>query len=129
MSLEVKSYRDLKVWENGIRLCKQVYAITQKMPKEEMYGLTSQIRRAAVSIPSNIAEGSARGSTREFMRFVTIAMGSLAELETQLYLAVELNFIEVEPTQFVLKETDVLGKMLRKLHQSLSGRLLQDSKP
>jgi four helix bundle protein len=110
-------------------LTKQVYALTSDFPKTEQYGLTSQIRRSAVSIPSNIAEGSARGSTKEFVRFVNIALGSLAELETQLLIAVELKYLESEPLQFIFKETDILGKMLRKLQHRLTDRLLADANP
>jgi four helix bundle protein len=82
-----RSYRDLNVWKLSIELVKDVYRITQKFPATEIYGLTSQIRRAAISIPSNIAEGQGRTSSKEFRQFLGIAMGSMAELSTQLYQA------------------------------------------
>jgi four helix bundle protein len=82
-----RSYRNLNVWKLSIELVKDVYRITQKFPATEIYGLTSQIRRAAISIPSNIAEGQGRTSSKEFRQFLGIAMGSMAELSTQLYQA------------------------------------------
>src|SRR5882724_6453793 len=93
-------YRELKVWQIGIRLTVRVYKVTAGFPSHELYGLTSQLRRAAVSIPSNIAEGHARGSSKEMARFCRIAKGSLAELETQLVLASELGYVmhnDIEP--------------------------------
>jgi four helix bundle protein len=115
-----KHYKDLLVWQKGMNLAKLVYKLTMRFPAEERYGLTSQLRRAAVSVPSNIAEGQARRGTNEFLQFLSIAEGSLAELETQLLLSVELNFTqqaEVEPT---LKEIDELQKMLVALKRKLS---------
>ena len=87
------SYRDLIVWQKGMLLCKEVYLLTKKFPKEEVYGLTSQIRRCAISIPSNIAEGKARSSDKEFIRFLQISLGSVYELQTQLELSEQLNYI------------------------------------
>ena len=89
-----RKHHDLKAWQEAMQLVKDVYAVTTSFPKEESYGLTSQIRRAAVSIPSNIAEGAARTGTKEFLRFLSVARGSLSELETQLILAKELNFMK-----------------------------------
>jgi four helix bundle protein len=80
----VKTHRDLDVWKNGIELVKKIYILTKDFPKEEIYTLTSQIRRSAISIPSNIAEGAARNSKKEFIQFLYIALGSAAELEAQL---------------------------------------------
>lgn len=88
----MKSHKDLKVWEKSLDLVDAIYCETQGWPKEEIYGLTSQVRRAAVSIPSNIAEGAARGSRKEFSRFLYIALGSLAEVETQMVIAKRLNY-------------------------------------
>jgi four helix bundle protein len=82
-----RSYRDLNVWKLSVELVKDVHLITQKFPASEIYALTSQIRRAAISIPSNIAEGQGRASAKEFRQFLGIAMGSMAELSTQLYQA------------------------------------------
>jgi len=87
------SYRDLVVWQKSMELTKKIYMITKDFPKEEVYGLTSQIRRCAVSIPSNIAEGKGRNSDREFVRFLQISLGSLYELQTQFELALSFNYI------------------------------------
>ena len=89
-----RKHHNLKAWQEAMQLVKDVYAVTASFPKEESYGLTSQIRRAAVSIPSNIAEGAARTGTKEFLRFLSISRGSLSELETQIILAKELNFMK-----------------------------------
>jgi four helix bundle protein len=90
----MRTYKELDVWKNGVELVKKVYIATSGFPKEEMYGLTSQIRRSVVSIPSNIAEGSARNSTGEFIQFLYIALGSAAELETQLIITKDLGFLK-----------------------------------
>ena len=92
--MEIHSYRDLKVWQIGLSLVCQIYELTGHFPKSEIYGLTSQIQRAAVSVPSDIAEGHARGSSREFLHFLTISLGSLAELETQLVIALHLKYAD-----------------------------------
>ncbi len=86
------SYKDLIVWQKSYELTRQIYILTKKFPKDELYGLTSQMRRAAVSLPSNIAEGHSRKSTKEYIQFLRIAFGSAAELETQLLLAKDLNY-------------------------------------
>ena len=90
---ELKTHKDLDVWKKAMSLVKEVYEITACFPREEAYGLVSQIKRAAVSIPSNIAEGAARNSNKEFIQFLYVSLGSLAELETQLLLSKELGFI------------------------------------
>ncbi len=87
------SYRDLIVWQKAMELTKKVYQITKTFPKDEIYGLTSQIRRCSVSVPSNIAEGRGRNSNKEFIRFLNIALGSIYELQTQLELALSFNYI------------------------------------
>jgi len=115
-----KHYKDLLVWQKGMLLAKLIYRLTQRFPAEEKYGIVSQLRRAAVSVPSNIAEGQARQGTKEFLQFLSHAEGSLAELETQLLLSVELDFcnkMEVEPS---LKEIDELQKMLVALRRKLA---------
>jgi four helix bundle protein len=89
----MRTYKKLDVWKSGVELVKKVYIATSGFPKEEMYGLTSQIRRSAISIPSNIAESSARNSTKEFIQFLYIALGSAAELETQLIISKDLGFL------------------------------------
>lgn len=90
---KIESHKDLRVWQLAMSLAAEVYRKTSLLPVEERYGLQSQIRRAAVSIPSNIAEGAARGSAAEFARFLAISLGSLAELETQFLLCEDLNFL------------------------------------
>src|SRR6202451_4556385 len=90
----VKSFRDLDVWHLGVELAETVYRVTARFPKSELFALSSQMRRAAVSIPSNIAEGRARNSTREFLYFLSVSRGSLAELETQLELAIRLDYAD-----------------------------------
>lgn len=89
----MSNHKDLDAWKLSINFIAEIYRITQSFPKEELYGLTNQIRRSAISIPSNIAEGSARQSDKELVQFLYIALGSLAELETQLIIAQNLNYI------------------------------------
>jgi four helix bundle protein len=120
--LPIQSYRDLKVWQAGVDLVTQVYKLTEKFPKSESFGLTSQIQRAAVSIPSNIAEGHARGSGREFNRFILIGLGSLAEVETQMVIAENIGFVSKDETRSIFEAAGQLGKMLRGLQKSIKGR-------
>ncbi len=115
-----KHYKDLLVWQKGMVLARLVYKLTVKFPTEERYGLISQMRRAAVSVPSNIAEGQARRGTSEFLQFLSIAEGSLAELDTQLSLSVELGFAQQADVDPALKEIDELQKMLGALKRKLS---------
>lgn len=119
----INSYRDLKVWQTSIDVVEHVYRLTQNFPKQEVYGLSSQIQRAAVSIPSNIAEGHARYSTKEFLQHLSIALGSLAELETQLVLAERLGYSNRNNLEVVLSKTDETGRMLRGLQRSLKAKL------
>src|SRR5437016_10516460 len=99
MQNKPQSYKDLNVWQKGIELAKLIYMLTAKFPAEEKFGLLSQMRRAAVSIPSDIAEGQARHTTGEFIQFISHAEGSVAELNTQLILANELNFCSKDDVQ------------------------------
>lgn len=115
----VQSYRDLRVWQHARILVKEVYGAAKVLPKEEMFGLISQIKRAVISIPSNIAEGSSRRTTKEFIRYINIATGSLAELETQLLLAQDLEYLAAENVESLLQRTDDIGRMLQGLHDSL----------
>ena len=115
-----KHYKELLVWQKGINLAKLVYKLTMRFPADERYGLTSQMRRAAVSIPSNIAEGQARKGTNEFLQFLSVAEGSLAELETQLLLSVELGFAQQAEVDPSLQEIDELQKMTVALKRKLS---------
>ena len=112
-----KTFRDLIAWQKAIQLAKLIYQTTQQMPVAERFGLMVQMRRAAVSIPSNIAEGNARQSRADYLRFLTIARGSLAELETQMVIATELQLIVASPeTSALLAETDrILQGLIRSL--------------
>jgi len=120
---KVKNYRDLLVWKQGIELVKIIYQLTQKFPKEEIYGLTSQIRRCAVSVPSNIAEGHARDSLKEYIQFLSISAGSLAELQTQLVIAKELRMGQVEHVEEAELLADKTLKMVRNLQRALKNKL------
>ncbi len=111
-------YRDLKVWQQGMEITREIYQLTTGFPKDELYGLTSQIRRCAVSIPSNIAEGHSRDSPKELARFVSIAKGSLAELETQLLIAKELRFGDLATIDNLLQLAEQEGRMLTGLRRS-----------
>ena len=117
------SYKDLKVWQFSINIAEQVYYLTQNFPKHETYGLTSQLQRAAVSIPSNIAEGHTRDSTKEFLHFLSIALGSLAELETQLMLAERFRYLNNNELTTILLKTEQTGRMLRGLQRTLKAKL------
>ena len=119
----VSSYQQLKVWQSGMELAKSAHLLTQKFPKDELYGLTSQIRRAAVSIPANIAEGHARDSTKEFLHHISIALGSLAEVETLLVLAESFGYVDTAAVAALLQNTDEEGKMLRGLQKTLKSRI------
>ncbi len=116
---KVKSYKDLLVWQKGIQLVKKVYQLTQTFPDAEKFGLVSQMRRAAVSIPSNIAEGQARHTRKEFIQFLSHSEGSVAELETQLILGVELGFCGLADTQEATSLATELSKMLDSLRRRL----------
>jgi four helix bundle protein len=115
----IKSYKDLEIWKKSVELVKNIYIITKDFSKSETYTLVDQIRRAALSIPSNIAEGHARQHKREFLQFLFIALGSLAELETQLIIAEKLGYLEKEKLNQLLLEMDVIGKMTRGLIKKL----------
>lgn len=106
-----KGYRDLLVWQRGIELVKITYNLTEKFPSKEMYALTNQLQRAAVSVPSNIAEGKGRGSDKEFRRFLRISLGSLAEVDTQLEITRQLEYI----SELDFSETNQLVEEIRKM--------------
>ena len=118
--MKENSYRTLIVWQKSMDLTRQVYMITKGFPKDEIYGLTSQIRRCAVSIPSNIAEGKGRGGDKEFVRFLQISLGSLYELQTQLELAFSFNYID--NIKNILDLSMEIEKMLNKLITVKGGR-------
>ena len=111
----MRIYRNLKIWEQGIDIVKQVYVLVEQLPSTEKFGLKSQITRAAVSIPSNIAEGCSRNSEIEFKRFLEIAMGSLFEVHTQLIIIQELNFIKPEDLKSIFEVLETEGKMINGL--------------
>jgi four helix bundle protein len=113
------SYQDLKVWQHTMDIVVKVYAATQNFPKQEMYGLTSQMRRAAVSIPSNIAEGKGRSTDRDRNLFFCHARGSLLELETQILIAERLKFLEASQIKELTTLSAYLGRMLNALIQSM----------
>jgi len=115
----LRSYQELIGWKKGIELVTDVYRLTQKFPKQEIYGLTSQIRRAAVSIPSNIAEGQGRMSRGEFKQFLGHARGSVFELESQVLIARNLAYLNLEEGEFLLERIAELGRVLNGLLKSL----------
>jgi len=116
------SFRDLRVWQETMKLAREVYLDTTNFPKHELYGLTQQIRRAAVSVSSNVAEGKGRHSDREFAHFLFDARGSLLELQTQLMLAEELEYLSAADTQRLLALAECVGCALSGLINSLRGR-------
>lgn len=116
----MSSYKDLEVWVLAIKIVKYVYKLTEQFPDKERYRLTDQMCRAAVSIPSNIAEGSARKSDKEFMRFIAISLGSLAELRTQLFIGCELGYTNSKNIAEIEADCDILGKKLQALYAALS---------
>jgi four helix bundle protein len=117
--MQIKSFRDLRVWQAGIDLVRNVYELSSSFPRSEAYGLSSQMQRAAVSIPSNIAEGHARESTKEYLQHLSIAQASLAELETQLEIAKQLNYISEEEATRLLEKMNSLGRQLFALRNAL----------
>jgi four helix bundle protein len=117
--MSIASFRDLRVWQLGMDLVQQVYSITRVFPAHERYGLASQMQRAAVSIPSNIAEGHARQHRREYVQHLSIAQASLAELDTQLEIAVRLDYLQGEDCLGTREAIDSPGRQLRSLRTSL----------
>lgn len=117
------SYHDLEVWQRGIRIVEEIYSITDTFPQRERFRLVDQMCRSAISIPSNVAEGSAKKSTRDFMRFITIALGSLAELRTQLYIANNLGYVIAEDFKAIEETCISEGKQLQSLYSSLQQKI------
>jgi four helix bundle protein len=117
-----RSYKDLVVWQKGIELAKLVYGLTRSFPAEEKFGIVAQMRRAAVSIPSNIAEGQARHTTGEFIQFISHAEGSVAELDTQLILSIELKFCSDAAANAAFKLIGEIRRMLNALRRKLATR-------
>ena len=121
--MEVQNYRDLQVWQKSMGLAFDIYKLIKFLPREELYALSDQMRRAVVSIPSNIAEGHQRGYCKEYIHFLYMAKGSLGELETQLLLCEGLGYLRKEQIYPVLSECDEVGRMLTGLIQSLQEKL------
>lgn len=119
---EIRSYRDLIVWQKSMKLVTGIYGITRELPKEETYGLCSQIRRCSISIPSNIAEGYGRHSTKDYIRFLQIASGSLYELQTQLEICLNLNYLTQTKFDSVAAKSMEIEKMLSSLIAKLKRR-------
>lgn len=118
--MAVNSYRDLHVWRKAMNLVEDAYRMTRTFPKSEIYGLASQLQRSAVSVPANIAEGHGRGSTKSYLNHLSIANGSLMELETHILLAERLQFCGGEASAELLEQSAEVGRMLRGLQRSLS---------
>lgn len=119
----MKTHKDLIVWKKAIDFVTALYSKTNEYPKSEIYGITSQLRRASVSIPSNIAEGSARNHDKEFIQFLYIALSSSVEVETQLIISRNLNFISEKDFEELNSELDQIGKMLQGLIKSIKNRI------
>jgi four helix bundle protein len=125
-AIEISSYRDLKVWQEAMLIAERVYRLTAGFPREEVYGMTSQIRRAAVSIAANVAEGHGREHGGSFMQLLRMAQGSLKELETHLLLAVQVELAKSDEAGPILQQCDELGRMLRSLIRSIQRRHSND---
>jgi len=117
---KIKSFQDLKIWQKGIQLVEQIYNASKSLPKEEIYGLQSQIRRSAVSIPSNIAEGFARLHNKEYRNFLYISLGSCAELTTQIIIATRLKYIEQTRVDGITSMIEQISKMTMSLIKKLN---------
>ncbi len=119
---KIKSFKDLKIWNMGIKLVEDVYRVSTSFPKEEMYGLQSQLRRSAVSIPSNIAEGFGRFHNKEYRKVLYISLGSCAELTTQIIIAARLKYVEENKADSILSDIDEISKMTMSLIKKLNTR-------
>jgi four helix bundle protein len=120
----LKSYKELKAWEKSYQLCLNIYKMTKRFPKEEQYGLTSQIRRAAISVPSNIAEGYGRKTTPDYVRSLYIAYGSTCEVETQFLLSGDLGYISDDEVQKLGAKIEEVERILKALIKSLEKKHL-----
>lgn len=116
---DIRSYRDLEVWKTGIAIARAAYLVTKHLPRDEIYALTSQIRRAATSVPANVAEGHGRDTTGDFIRGLRIAQGSLKEVETHLEVCVATGLLTLEQTRELVHLCEREGKMIRSLIRSL----------
>lgn len=121
--MKIKNYQELNIWKRSVEIVIEIYNTSKNFPKEELYGLTSQIRRASVSIPSNIAEGFNRYHNKEFRQFLYISLGSCAEVETQLFIAQRLNYVDQEKASKLIKELGEIGKMINNLIKKINNTL------
>lgn len=119
MEEKIKSFKDLKIWQKGIEIVTDIYTLTMKFPKEELFSLTSQLRRSAISIPSNIAEGFKRFHNKEYKQFLFITLGSCAELETQIIIAKELKYIDENEEVKLVEKLDHICRMTSSLIKKL----------
>ena len=124
----VRDFSDLRVWQLGVKLTADIYRSTRKFPADERFGLTSQLRRAAVSVPSNIAEGHTRNQSGDYLRFLSIARGSLAEIKTQLVIANELEFLTDDESGRLREQIDDLLRQLTSLIRSIERVQIEDGK-
>jgi four helix bundle protein len=125
----VSDYRELRVWQDAMRLAEAVYMMTRQLPVDERFGLTMQLRRAVVSVASCIAEGNARNSTRDYLRFISMSAGSLAEVETQTLLAVRLGYVNEADSALPLASTRSVMRQLQVLKKALSRKLEASGSP
>jgi four helix bundle protein len=121
--MPILTYRDLDVWKQGMELVEECYKLTASFPRSELFGLTAQMRRAAVSIPANCAEGQCRRETKPYRHHVSIAIGSHGELETYFELSVRLGFLSREECNRAMKRCDSVGRLLSGLHRALKRRI------
>jgi four helix bundle protein len=119
----INSYRDLRVWQGAMALAEACYLLTRTFPKEEMFGMVSQIRRAAASVPANIAEGHGRELTPSFIQFLRVAQGSLKEVETHLLLSKQVGLVTADQIQPAMDQSEAVGKMLRALLRTLQDKV------
>ena len=118
--MSAKSFKELIVWQKAIDFVEEIYMLTKQLPRDELYGLTNQIRRAAVSIPSNIAEGNSRNTSQDYIRFLAIAKGSKSEVDTQLEICIRLGYMSFEQTKYATELSTEIGKMLNRIIQKLT---------
>jgi four helix bundle protein len=116
----VESYTDLRIWQQGMKAVKEIYTCCRDFPSDEKYGLTSQMKRAAISIPSNIAEGFCRLHNKEYKQFLSVSLGSCAELITQVHIAKDLNFLKYEKAEYLIDLIEQESKQIRSLISKLS---------
>lgn len=125
--MSIRSYRDLEVWQKAMSLVVDCYKTASEFPRTELYGLTSQLQRAAVSVPANVAEGQGRSHTKEFLNHLSIAYGSLMEVETHLFIAARLGYIDALALNALLEKSAEIGRMLNGLIQALTRKLHTDN--